>query len=194
MLDITCFLDQDLNRLAKSRKRPGSSSMLPSVDLTNHWQITFNMFKNQNELRTRFVPIDLFNVDTAELGNLQDNVDIVSLTNVLHQWNLDGQIKACKRLVKLTRLGSMIVGVQIETNKATSHGATAGVCFNGETQFAHDSSTFKQMWTRISEETNTVWQCDASLLTFEDDGHELSGKALFGPDAGTLRWTVRRVR
>jgi hypothetical protein len=102
---------------------------------------------------------------------------MIYISCVLHQWDLDQQAVAAKRLVELSRPGTMIFGLQTGsvTPKVVYQPMEDGRQKHG--YFKHDSNTWAQMWDRVGKETKTRWEASAILKTWKEIGADPAGTA-----------------
>ena len=99
MMDIGAFIGQDLRHLAALNV---PTHHLYAVDIVSHWDLGYHMFRDRDKFHAHFLKTDILH-PSAGLQKLQGRMDIISITHVLHQWDLDTQLKALKEVVKLTR-------------------------------------------------------------------------------------------
>ncbi|TGO50348.1 hypothetical protein BOTNAR_0396g00010 [Botryotinia narcissicola] len=86
--------------------------------------------------------------------SISGEVDIIAVTQVIHQWVWEGQVKAAKQLIRFTKgPGSMIVGNQIGNSKA---------------QERHNPESFAKLWDLVGQETGTRWETQAWMRSFEE--------------------------
>jgi hypothetical protein len=126
--------------------------------------------------------------ENARLRALEGKIDIVQLSLILHLWNWDGQVEACKRILELLRpaKGSMIVGQSVGHLDGVEAPGRPGMIV-----FKHNAETFLKMWRQIEKETGTEWNVQASL----DEGlgaAEQNGR-WDGPRAKRLVFTCVRL-
>ena len=171
------------------------SSSLYAVDVVNHWDVGYEMFRDRDKFSAHFVEGDVMYPDEA-LRRLDGRMGMISIISVLHQWGGEDQIKAIKEIVKLLRPddegtaprkddGALVVGFQIGSVKArvTERGT-----------FRHDPVSFMNLWEEVGGETGTRWESDVTVREFKDVGVDGKESAFLGEDARMLQFVVRRVK
>lgn len=185
-LDIGCFLGQDLRRLVADG---APSKHLYAVDVVNHWDLGYEMFRDRDRFSAHFLEADILFPNTA-LRALMGKVDVISITHVLHQWDWEDQIKCLVQLVGLSSgPGAMVVGFQV---------GSVGVRLREASDLAksdaywHSPGSFREMWERVGRETGTKWECEAVLLTWEEVGWDPKDTEYLGDDARIIQFVVNR--
>ncbi|KAH8693719.1 hypothetical protein BGW36DRAFT_301440, partial [Talaromyces proteolyticus] len=189
-LDVGCFIGQDMRRLVYDG---APSTNLYGVDIVSHWAVGFDMFRDKATFSAQFIEADF--MDTAEsagLAALEGSVDVIFVSQVLHQWGWEGQVKAVKRLVEFSRVGTLVVGCQIGTLDV------GGV----EVEFGpvkvplwrHDPVSFDKLWQQVGLQTGSKWAVQAWLRTWEDMGWDPRDQAFLGESARVIEFVVRRVK
>ncbi|KAL2036564.1 hypothetical protein N7G274_010701 [Stereocaulon virgatum] len=186
LLDIGCFLGQDLRRLVADG---APADRLFALDVVNHWDLGYEMFRDIDKFSARYIETDILN-PSHELQELRGTMHIISMTHVLHQWDWNTQIKALKELVALSSGSGMIVGFQIgtvgEREKQPSDLTRSAV-------YLHDPASFQEIWNVVGQETDTKWECEACLKTWADAGWDPKDVEYLGDDARILQWVVNRL-
>lgn len=188
LLDIGCYLGTDLRQLLIDG---APQEQLYGTDIVNHWDLGYELFQDKDKFHVRYLESDLLH-PTKELRELHGQIDIVFIVHVLHQWDWDTQVLACKEIAKFTKPGSLMVGYQGGTNDIEQR--TQWNRDNGQNEFTlHDPQSFKRMWDVVGEATGTKWTVEALIVPFS----ELDGRAedvmYLGPDFAYLRYLVERL-
>jgi hypothetical protein len=106
---------------------------------------------------------------------------------VLHIWDLEGQTKACERVVELLKdeKGVMVVGQSVGSLVGKEQPA------RGRMIYKHDADTFAQMWEEVGRRTGTEWVVRARL----DEGLGIDRRKREWDEPGTRRlsFEVERV-
>jgi len=110
----------------------------------------------------------------------------VQLGMILHIWDLQGQIKACERVVELLSLkpGSLVVG------QSVGHATGVEVPGRNGNIFKHGAETFKTMWDEVGRRTGTKWNVQASI----DAGLGIGERKREWDDPNTRRLTFEIKR
>lgn len=188
LLDIGCYMGTDLRQLVRDG---APQENLIGNDIVNHWDLGYELFNDRDRFHVRYIESDLLHSNEG-LSALHGGIDIVNIVHVLHQWDWDTQLLACKELVRFSGPGSMVMGYQGATSDIATR--TRWNAENGQPDFTlHDAQTFERMWDVVGEETGTQWQTEAAIaprkeLTYRDE--EVS---YLGSDFAMLRFLVTRV-
>ena len=183
LVDVGTFIGQDLRRLAVDG---APSTDMYAIDIVNHWDIGFDMFRDRDKFHAHYVEVDILH-PSSTLQELDGKVDIVWITHVLHQWTWEGQIMATRNLVSLSRLGTLVAGFQVGADVARHQGPTK--LMKGES-FLHDPVSFAKMWDQVGEETASRWRTEVKYRTLGSMGwgdEDLPG------DKRVLEFIVERV-
>lgn len=136
-----------------------------------------------------FLIRDIFDADSP-LKGLEGKTSVVSVGLLLHQFDRDGQRKACERIVALLKpaKGVLVIGQQVGSV------VQSDVIFRGEKKVTrHNEEGFRRLWQEVGERTGSKWEIRATL----DEG--LGGNVGAGtgawddPDTMRLSFEVERV-
>ncbi|KAH3909676.1 hypothetical protein HBI56_059030 [Parastagonospora nodorum] len=190
LLDVGCYVGQDLRRLALD----GSpTDGLYGVDIVNHWDLGYEFFNDKDRFLASYIESDILFPNEA-LGNLNGQMDVIFIVHVLHQWDWETQILACKELVKLSKpeAGSLIVGYQGATKDIVAR--TKWNKENNQNEFTlHDAETFRRMWDVVGNQTGTKWKTEAEIVPENELEFRPQDTSYLGPDFGLLRFLVTRI-
>lgn len=156
ILDLGCCVAQDLRKLAHDG---APSTNMYGADLHGKFlSLGYDLFLDKHTLGAKFIEADVFDLD-GPLKDLEGRMDIIQIGLFLHIFDLEGQIKACERIVKLGRAvkGTLIVGQQTGKQVAGNQARGKGVAFK------HNMESFKDMWRVVGERTGTRWEVRATL-------------------------------
>ncbi|MCJ1287941.1 hypothetical protein MMC26_007293 [Xylographa opegraphella] len=187
LLDVGCFLGQDLRRLVFDG---APSECLYGLDIVSHWDVGYDMFRDRGQFAAHFMEGDILHPNEA-LQGLHSSIDIISITHVFHQWGWGDQVAAAKQLSALLRPGGMVVGFQVGTvgeNLIKAAGLAKSDCY------WHNPGTFQRMWSQVSEDTGMVWVSEAQLKTWEEIGWNPQETAYLGKDARIIQFVVNRTQ
>ena len=187
LLDVGCFLGQDLRRLVFDG---APSDHLHAVDIVSHWDVGYDMFCDRGRFSAHFMEADILHPNEA-LQALHSSIGIISITHVFHQWGWDDQIAAGMQLTALSRPGTLVVGFQVGTvgeNLIKASDLAKSDCY------WHSPETFQRMWNQVGEETGTAWASEAQLKTWEEIGWDPQETAYLGEEARILQFVVHRTR
>lgn len=168
------------------------SNNIVAFDIVSHWEVGYEMFNDRDRFEANFIEADLLNIEAKpELIAMKGTFGVIYAAQLLHQWGWEKQVEACKKIVELSAKGAMVIGIQIgllegrlkhlKTDKADAY------------HFFHDPETFQKLWDQAGEETETKWNSDSRLKTFEEIGMDSKDAAYLGPDARILEFAVTRI-
>ena len=93
---------------------------------------------------------------------------VVYVGSVLHLFDWAKQVEVARLLVRLSKVGTTIIGCQIGRERAEEVPNRLG----GGSLFFHNGESLKKMWHVIEEDTGTCWTVQASLGSLEIVGLE----------------------
>jgi SAM-dependent methyltransferase len=186
-LDVGCCFAQDLRKLvhdgANSANLYGLEKQAEFIDLA------FDFFGDRDSFQGKFIAADIFDRENEIIKAVQEDggFNFVQLGMILHIWDMEGQIKACERVVELLapKPGSLIVGQSV--------GHITGIETPGKSGkiFKQSAETFKTMWEEVGRRTGTRWEVRAEI----DAGLGIGEKkrAWDDPDTRRLNFEVERL-
>lgn len=187
LLDVGCYLGQDLRRLVFDG---APSTNLYAVDIVSHWDLGYALFNDKSKFSAKFIEGDILNPH-AELSALQGKIGIVWTSHVLHQWVWEGQVEAAIQLSKFSKAGGMVAGCQVGTTD--EGGKVVKVKGANNEWFKHDKASFEKMWDVVSERTQTKWDIEVVMRRWEEVGFDVDETAYLGEDARVLFFVATRL-
>jgi hypothetical protein len=187
LMDVGCFIGHDLRRLVFDG---APSSNLYGADIANHWDVGYEMFRDRDHFEGHFIEADILSPSPA-LELLEDKIDIVAISQVLHQWDWNGQIKAAKILFSFTKPGSLVVGNQIGNSDA--HEVSFKHLGAPNPIWRHNPESLEKFWNQIGSETGTKWKTQAWLRTFEEMSWDPKDAAWMEEGVAVIEFAVERV-
>jgi hypothetical protein len=182
-------MGQDLRRLALDGI---PQENLVGNDIVNHFDLGYEFFNDKDRFHVRYIESDLL-FPNSEMKQLHGQINVISIVHVLHQWNWDTQVFACKELVKYSKPGSVVIGYQGGTNDIAKRTKLSKE--NGHPEFTlHDTETFQRMWNVVGEETGTEWSTESMIVPWNELAYRDEEVAYIGPDFVLLRFLVTRVK
>ena len=188
LLDVGCFLGQDLRRVVADG---APSNRLFAVDIVNHWDLGYEMFRDRDRFSAQFMETDILHPN-AVLQSLEGTINIISITHVFHQWDWDTQVNAMKELIKLSRpgVGATIFSFQVGSAGLRERPATD---LNKSAQYWHSPVSYREIWNQAGIETGTEWLTEAQLKTWTKIGWNPKDMAYMGDDVRVIQWVVNRI-
>lgn len=185
-MDVGTFVGHDLRRLVYDG---APSDKLYGVDIVNHFDVGYDLFRDREYFKGHFIEADILSTTSPELMTLKGRVDIIVVSQVLHQWDWDNQLKAAQTLVSFTKPGSWIVGNQIGNPKAQ----TVSLMSRSTALWRHNPDSFANMFEAVGDATGTRWETQAWLRTFEDMGWDAEDGAWMEPEVRIIEFVAKRV-
>ncbi|KAI9925302.1 hypothetical protein ASPWEDRAFT_32402 [Aspergillus wentii DTO 134E9] len=164
IIDVGCGLGQNL-RLLADHSVPTTNMW--GVDLEPRlWELGFDLFRDAHRMRGRFIGGDFLTMPDDKLGRLAGKADVIIAQQFLHLFDWDGQLTALKRMVDMSKPGTILVGHQRGAKTEQEIKRPWGKAF------LHDSHSFTRMWEIIQKETTTQWTLDVKTVDILDWGLE----------------------
>ena len=161
------------------------------MDVVNHWDVGYDLFRDRDRFSARFLEADVL-FPNAQLMALREKIDILYITHVLHQWDWENQVKCLVQLVGLSSgPGAIVAGFQI--GSAGERKILASGLAKSDVYW-HNPTSFAEIWDRVSRETGTRWKSNASLMTWEEVGWNPKDTEYLGSAARVLQFVVTRLR
>jgi SAM-dependent methyltransferase len=186
LVDIGCFLGHDLRRLAYDG---APSNNMYGVDIVSHWDVGYALFRDLGRFHATFIEADILSGATA-LMPLKNNIDILSITQVLHQWGWDDQVRVAKVLSSFTKPGSLIVGNQIGNSSARE----VTLKPLSVPMWRHNPASFERLWNQVAAKTGTQWEVRSWMRSFEDMSFDPKDGAWMEDGVGFIEFVVRRLQ
>ena len=183
-LDVGCFLGYDMRQLVFDG---APSANMVGVDIVSHWDVGFELFRDEQKFNARFVEADFLDESSKELKGLESRVDVINVGAVLHQWNWVGQVACAERAVKFSKVGTLLVGYQIGCKDPGKEVEAMGTKL-----WRHGVESWKRMWSEVEERTGTDWAVSVVLKEWEDLGWDRADMDWLPPDAVPLLFELER--
>jgi SAM-dependent methyltransferase len=193
LLDLGCCFGQELRQLVHDGAPAGN---LYGCDLRQDFMdIGYELFLDRSTLTCKFVPADVFDDNSLLVTQLAGKINMIYTGSFFHLFDYARQVAAAKRCVQILKpeRGSLLLGRQLGSE-------TSGVLerpgYMGDVRrFRHNVQSWKEMWEKVSEETGTRWDVEATLdeewMTSGSEAAITYVRRELG--ARRLRFVVRRV-
>ncbi|KAI6082970.1 hypothetical protein F4821DRAFT_203361 [Hypoxylon rubiginosum] len=186
LMDVGTFVGHDLRRLVYDG---APSENMFGIDIVNLFDVGYNLFRDREHFRGHFIEADILSTTSPELAPLRGHVDIVVVSQVLHQWDWEGQLKAVQALTTFTKPGSWIVGNQIGNPEAQA----VSLMSRSTALWRHNPDSFAKMFEVVGDSTGTRWETQAWLRTFEEMGWDANDGAWMEPNVRVIEFVAKRV-
>ncbi|KAI0398551.1 hypothetical protein F5Y17DRAFT_454115 [Xylariaceae sp. FL0594] len=187
LMDVGTFIGHDLRRLVYDG---APSEKLYGVDIVNQFDVAYEFFRDRDRFHGHFIEADFLSTSSPELVALKGQVDIVSVFQVLHQWDWDGQVKAVEALISFTKPGSSIVGNQI--GNPVAQGVRAPQLPSLVT-WRHNPESLARMFEEAGKATGTQWEAQAWMRSFPDMGWDQKDAAWMEENVCVIEFVANRV-
>ena len=198
-MDLGCCFGQDLRHLALDG---APTKNLIGLDIDDEfWDMSYDLFNDRGRFEARFIKADILQEPGAAandpLAEFEGKIDVIIASFFLHLFTWDGHNTALKRMIGLSRPGSLIVGYNIGRPEGK-----AGELIVGDSQmtgpshqnpYHHSPETFKAVWKELGEETGTKWEVDARWRPLIGWGLQKADTFWMGPDAVGVEFAATRV-
>lgn len=187
LLDVGTFVGHDLRRLAHDG---APTDKLYGIDIVSYADVSYDLFRDRDTFKGHFIQADILSDDSVELNALKGKADVIVVSQLLHQWTWDNQVKAAKALVSYTKPGSLIVGNQIGNSGAfelTLKQPPVSI-------WRHNVESFQKMFNEeVGPATGTTWEVQAWLRSFPDMGWDPADAAWMEPNVCLVEFAAKRL-
>ncbi|KAI1265169.1 hypothetical protein F5Y18DRAFT_60761 [Xylariaceae sp. FL1019] len=180
LMDIGTFLGHDLRRLVYDG---APSDNLFGVDIVNFYDLGYEFFRDREHFKGQFIEANFLSTDSSELAALRERkASVIVISQVLHQWGWDDQLKATEALVAFTQPGTMIVGNMVGNDKAQE----VSLPSIPTPAWRHNADSFAQLFQEVGGATGTVWETKVWPKTLGDMGWNNTKDTYFTEDGCNL--------
>ncbi|KAH9826003.1 Methyltransferase domain [Teratosphaeria destructans] len=189
LLDMGCAIAQDIRWLVSdgvdSSRTYGGDLRLDYLD------IGFEMFRDRDTLKTKFIQADIMDPENALFGELGGRVDILVASAFLHLFTYDVQKRVAMALAKLLKpqKDSLIVGRQMGSFVPGEYKRRD----DDVVRYRHDVESWKRFWEEIGEETGVEYAVEAELLEIEKHLRPERSVGETEDNSGRMTFSVRRM-
>ncbi|KAI1422601.1 hypothetical protein F5Y12DRAFT_717186 [Xylaria sp. FL1777] len=188
LMDVGTFLGHDLRRLVYDG---APSERLIGVDIVNFSDLSYELFRDRDRFHGRFIEADFLS-SSPELLALKGQIDIVVVSQLLHQWDWENQAKALETLITFTKPapGSSIVGNQIGNTVAQSVSVER---LPSVTTWRHNQESLAKMFEVAGKATGSRWETEAWLRSSSEMGWGEKDMAWMEPGVCVIEFVATRV-
>ena len=185
IMDLGCCFGQNLRLLAAHGVQ--SDTMHASDIHADLWELGYELFGDRDRMHAQFIQVDVFE-DKSGLDSLDGKMDIILACQLLHLWDWEKQFTAMKRIARLSKVGTVVVGYQRAREEQMTWLRPWGH------MYIHSLQTFKDIWHQLGVETGTSWVVDARLVELEAWGMEPEDKAWMDQPAKGVDFVITREK
>lgn len=186
IVDLGCGLGQDL-RLFASHGVPTENMW--ALDIQDSlWKLGYELFRDADKMKARLIVGDFRTMsEDGELKGIQGTTDVIIAAQFVHLFDWDGQVAVFKKIVGLSKVGTMVVGHQQGLKKAVHGMRPWGAVFH------HNEKSFQEIWQIIARETGTEWRVDVKVVELSELGMNEEDTEWMPEDQMGIRFVVTRV-
>ena len=163
VLDLGCGLGQDLRLLATDGAPPAN---MHAIDVSRDlWDLGFELFNDREKMTATFVEANVLD-SVSGLEKLKGSFDVIIANQFIHLFDWEGQVSVIKRIVELSRPGTMLIGYQRAQVPPREIERQWGK------MYFHDHETYKSLWQRVELETKSAWDLKVRLVDLSEWGME----------------------
>lgn len=113
LVDVGCFMGNDLRQLAFDG---APTNNMFGVDIVSHWEVGLEMYKDSGTFQANFIEADITS-SNERLVALHSQADLIGISAVMHQFDLETQLTLCKAVIQLSKRGCSLLGYQIGSDE-----------------------------------------------------------------------------
>ena len=103
------------------------------------WELGFELFSDRDRMRAQFIQADIFEA-VSGLGSLDGKMDIILACQLLHLWDWEKRLTAMRCIVRMSKVGTLVIGYQRTRKKQTNLRQPWGH------MYIYDVRTFEEIW------------------------------------------------
>lgn len=118
------------------------------MDIASFRDVGHEMYRDRDRFHATFVEADLLKLDESNgeaVGALRGDMDVIWISNMLHQWDWGAQAKALLQIISSSNLGTIVAGRHA--------GMTPGGLFRAyeghKGSYMHDGETWRRLWKQV---------------------------------------------
>lgn len=130
------------------------------------WDLGFELFKDRDKMVAKFIQADILDTGSG-LGQLTGMFDVIIANQFFHLFDWEGQVSVMKRIVELSKPGTILIGYQRAQVPPRELERQWGK------MYFHDDETYRKLWQRVELETKSEWDLEVRLVDLSEWGMEL---------------------
>ncbi|KAE8332652.1 hypothetical protein BDV39DRAFT_199651 [Aspergillus sergii] len=128
------------------------------------WGLGYDLFRDHDRMRARFIQGDFLTMQEDPLCHIQGKADVVIAAQFLHLFGWDNQLPATKRIVGLSKPGTILVGYHQGRRRTREYIRFWGM------MFYHNLASLTKLWGMVQRDTNTQWAVHAREVDLRNGG------------------------
>lgn len=129
------------------------------------WELGFELFNDRGRMMAKFIQASILDAG-SDLGQLKGMTDVIIANQFIHLFDWEGQVSVIKRIVELSKPGTVLIGYQRAQVPPEELQRPWG------NMYFHDQETFRKLWQRVELETRSKWDLDVKLVDLSEWGME----------------------
>lgn len=159
-----------------------------AVDKQSHlWELGYELFQDKEKMRAKFIQGDFLQMDDGALKGIKKKVDVVIAAQFLHLFSWEGQVMAIKKIVGLSKPGTVLVGYQQGRQRARKYRRPWGM------MFYHNLGSYKRLWEIVQRQTSTRWAINVKQVELREWGMEDEDLTWMPEDRRGINFVITRI-
>ena len=129
------------------------------------WDLGFELFNDRDKMAAKFIQANILDTGSG-LAQLEGIVDVIIANQFIHLFDWEGQAAVLKKVVELSKPGSILIGYQRAQVPPRELERQWG------NMYFHDHKTYRTLWQRVELETKSKWALEVRLVDLSDWGME----------------------
>ena len=129
------------------------------------WDLGFELFNDRDKMTATFVEANVLD-GVSGLKKVKASFDVIIANQFIHMFDWEGQVSVVKKVVELSKPGTMLIGYQRAQVPPVEMERRWG------NMYFHNHETFRSLWQRVESETKSAWDLEVRLVDLSEWGME----------------------